>query len=223
MLGYIPDPVDNRDWQWRTFYGEPRAVSARVSLESLFGPSYDQGQTSTCVCQTLAALKRLHEWAESGHWLTFDAAELYRRCKEVDGIAAEGTTPRTAFGIATTDGMLADDGHRYTISGYARLSSAAHIQHALDEGFPVLLGVPIDVPTLSAYRAGELLPVPAGAHSGHCMLAVGYDQQLAAFRVRNSWGPGWGDHGHLWMPYDYLASSAQFDAWTCVDAPGGSA
>ncbi len=28
------------------------------------------------------------------------------------------------------------------------------------------------------------------------------------FIVRNSWGPGWGDKGYCYMPYDYLGTPA---------------
>lgn len=224
MLGYIPDPSDDRDWQWTALYGAP-VVPSRVNLESLFGPAYDQGQTFTCVAQVVAALKRLHEFAETGRWLTFDADELYSICKGRDGRPHDnGTIPRIALDVAVTDGMLASDGARYKIAGYARLGSSDEIRTAIGTGFPVLIGVPVDVESLAKYRSGELLPpVPAGHATGHAMLAVGYDDQVGGFRIRNSWGPTWGDYGHLWMPYDYLTVTDRYDAWTCVDAKEGAA
>lgn len=40
-------------------------------------------------------------------------------------------------------------------------------------------------------------------HSGHAMLVVGYDDNIAggAFRVMNSWGTDWADHGFIWIKY----------------------
>ena len=40
-------------------------------------------------------------------------------------------------------------------------------------------------------------------HSGHAMLVVGYDDNIAggAFRVLNSWGTDWADHGFIWIKY----------------------
>lgn len=38
----------------------------------------------------------------------------------------------------------------------------------------------------------------------HAMLAVGYDQTTAQFRLRNSFGGAWGDHGHVHVPDSYL-------------------
>jgi hypothetical protein len=40
--------------------------------------------------------------------------------------------------------------------------------------------------------------------SGHAMVIVGYDDQRRAYRVLNSWGADWGDHGYIWWDYDDL-------------------
>lgn len=41
-------------------------------------------------------------------------------------------------------------------------------------------------------------------HNGHAMAVVGFDDNKAggAFRILNSWGPEWADHGYVWMRYD---------------------
>jgi hypothetical protein len=44
---------------------------------------------------------------------------------------------------------------------------------------------------------------------GHARVIIGYDDTIVipgapikgAFRVRNSWGTGWGDKGHSWVNY----------------------
>ncbi|MGB3625108.1 MAG: hypothetical protein WA989_04750 [Henriciella sp.] len=37
------------------------------------------------------------------------------------------------------------------------------------------------------------------------MLAVGRGgPEGRHILIRNSWGPGWGDNGHAWLPPDYL-------------------
>jgi hypothetical protein len=40
----------------------------------------------------------------------------------------------------------------------------------------------------------------------HLMTLVGYDERRQAFRLINSWGKGWGDHGYAWIGYDLLRS-----------------
>ncbi|CAF5109239.1 unnamed protein product, partial [Rotaria sp. Silwood1] len=38
----------------------------------------------------------------------------------------------------------------------------------------------------------------------HAMLAVGYNDDLKKFIVRNSWGEDWGAKGYCYIPYDYM-------------------
>ena len=36
---------------------------------------------------------------------------------------------------------------------------------------------------------------------GHAMLVVGYDDDMNAFKVVNSWGKEWGNDGFVWIDY----------------------
>ena len=38
--------------------------------------------------------------------------------------------------------------------------------------------------------------------TGHAMLVTGYEDDLGAYRVLNSWGEDWGDGGYAWLSYD---------------------
>lgn len=44
-------------------------------------------------------------------------------------------------------------------------------------------------------------------HAYHAMVLVGYDDAKHAFRIRNSWGPQWGDEGSIWVDYDFFINS----------------
>ena len=46
----------------------------------------------------------------------------------------------------------------------------------------------------------------AAKRIGHAMLVVGYDEDLKAFEVMNSFGAEWGDGGYIWIDYDFFAS-----------------
>jgi hypothetical protein len=54
---------------------------------------------------------------------------------------------------------------------------------------------------------------------GHNICAVGYDDNRStndgtgAFRVANSWGPGWGSQGYFWVSYQAVKSSATVYPW----------
>lgn len=72
------------------------------------------------------------------------------------------------------------------------------------------------------------IPLPSAGESvlgGHAMLIVGYDDarpclpagsKPGAWRIRNSWGTGWGDGGYGWLPYEYLRRWLMSDIWSLV-------
>jgi Papain family cysteine protease len=49
-------------------------------------------------------------------------------------------------------------------------------------------------------------PADDKVHGGHAMTIVGYDERRQAFRLINSWGKGWGEHGYAWVSYDLLGT-----------------
>jgi len=59
-------------------------------------------------------------------------------------------------------------------------------------------------------------------HAYHAMVLVGYDDSKnggkGAFRVRNSWGPSWGDNGSIWVDYDFFCESFCFAAFVAQNA-----
>jgi len=44
---------------------------------------------------------------------------------------------------------------------------------------------------------------------GHAMVIIGYDDNLSAFRILNSWSRAWADQGQAWIGYEFLMSNAQ--------------
>lgn len=83
----------------------------------------------------------------------------------------------------------------------------AAIKSRLASGYPIAFGFDVypDLESDEVARTG-LLPLP-GPHEesigGHETLMVGYDDVTQLFKVRNSWGPGWGLRGYFLMPYAY--------------------
>ena len=66
---------------------------------------------------------------------------------------------------------------------------------------------------------------------GHAVVACGYDDSkvirnsaagaedtVGALRIRNSWGPGWGEGGYGWLPYDYVRQGLAIDWWSLMKA-----
>ena len=48
----------------------------------------------------------------------------------------------------------------------------------------------------------------------HALVIVGEDTTKRRFRIANSWGENWGDHGYFWLPYEFLTNySLAADLW----------
>ncbi len=39
---------------------------------------------------------------------------------------------------------------------------------------------------------------------GHALTIVGYDDNIGAFKIINSWGTNWGEDGYFWIDYDFV-------------------
>jgi len=80
-------------------------------------------------------------------------------------------------------------------------------------GFPLVIGVNVD----NAFQPngksqfeeksdGRLVwkKYKDNARDGHAMLICGYDDDINAFKVLNSWGTDWGNEGYFWLDYAFL-------------------
>lgn len=75
-----------------------------------------------------------------------------------------------------------------------------------------------------AVAQSGVVPMPAAGESvlgGHAVAMCGWDDTMAAlgltgfWKVRNSWGTGWGQAGYFWMPKQYLLNpNLSSDFWT---------
>jgi hypothetical protein len=45
---------------------------------------------------------------------------------------------------------------------------------------------------------------------GHAMVVIGYDDNLASFKVFNSWGTKWGKNGMIWVKYNDFAEYCKY-------------
>jgi C1A family cysteine protease len=47
------------------------------------------------------------------------------------------------------------------------------------------------------------------SYGRHAIALVGYDDAKHAFKIQNSWGAQWGDHGHFWIDYDFFPQAVE--------------
>ncbi len=135
----------------------------------------------------------------------------------------------------------------YRIGGYVYVPGARdvwreEVQRQLAMGRPVIFGVQLpgafgEFRATAAAGAGMATDVTQPFHgsgpcithpgdlnhcAGHAMVITGYDDDRSAYRVLNSWGTDWGDHGYLWWDYAALEALGPV-AYAVMPLPTGTA
>jgi hypothetical protein len=124
------------------------------------------------------------------------------------------------------------DGRTVKLSGYLTLNNVDDQKAWIDSVGP-LSACFTCYNDFFAYESGVYTANPAtGVAGGHCIVIVGYDDNLQAWLVRNSWGTGWGMAGYCWFGYGQadIDNNAKFgvpganvnpDPWTKRRAHNG--
>ena len=97
------------------------------------------------------------------------------------------------------------------------------LKKALCEYGPLAVAVNV-TSAFHAYTSGVFNENSSG-NINHGVTLVGWDDAKNAWRIKNSWGPGWGESGFMWISYGsnsigYAAAWTQAEvAETCEDYP----
>lgn len=235
--GWNPDIPDIRDYKYRLGTTTKRSVD----LSSFCSEIEDQKSLGSCTANALVGAMEFLEKSASFCNLSRLFVYYYERLLEGtvnydagaslrDGIkvlAKQGVCPESdwpylikSFRKAPTKKCIVEALSRKIVQ-YNRLSTVDDMRHCLVCGYPFVFGFAVYESfesTLVAKTGIVKLPV-AGEKSlgGHAVMAVGYDDSAQRFKVRNSWGKGWGKHGYFTIPYEYLADrNLSDDFWQIV-------
>jgi hypothetical protein len=92
------------------------------------------------------------------------------------------------------------------------------IKGALDLGQPVVFVMPA-LPDFMYLQGDNIYHHAEPANTNlHAMALTGYDEGRQAFRLINSWGSGWADHGYAWVDYQTFRLLA-VEAYALLDDP----
>jgi len=136
------------------------------------------------------------------------------------GVATLNTVPYTTQVNCTgTTGGNPDN----KLANYRKIASenegltVANFKGYLNAGRPIAIGAKLGDRFMSwnssSVISSDTYNNPGMQHAYHAMVLVGYDDSKNAFRVRNSWGKGWGDDGSIWVDYNFFCRSFCFAAF----------
>jgi predicted secreted protein len=107
--------------------------------------------------------------------------------------------------------------HHETIADWVYIGNDSSVpstdaikQAILDHG-PVSAAVCVNS-AFQAYTGGVFTGSPFCFSINHAIVLVGWDDSKGAWRLRNSWGPEWGEDGYMWIAYgkQYVGYSANY-------------
>ena len=88
----------------------------------------------------------------------------------------------------------------YPFKSYASLSNnVANLKNAIYNYGPIFVSVYVDK-NFQRYKSGVFNGKAQGTNN-HAVNLVGWDDSKGAWRMRNSWGTGWGEKGYMWIKY----------------------
>jgi len=235
--------VSPLDWQYRAHQSVVRRLPAIVDLRRHCPPVYDQLHLNSCSANAIAAALRYDELREgrrnvpspSRLFIYYNERVLanlvgtngpvclrdgYRAVSKM-GACPEAMWPYLVrrFRRTPTEACFRA-ARRYRAIAYYRIRrSVAQLRACLAERFPFVMAIAVHASMMGReVRRTGLVPMPTRhdrLRGGHAVLAVGYDDTMARFLLRNSWGGGWGQAGYCTMPYAYLLDGGlSDDFWT---------
>lgn len=143
----------------------------------------------------------------------------------VGAVRAEMHPNSTPFTTPPTTLALADANKRLALKYVSIPVDVNAIKASIASGYPVIIGFRVPQAFMTTGTDGlvssnmSLIP-----NAGHAVILTGYDDQpgsptFGRFKIRNSWGTGWGANGRGWVLYAWLTTLGA-DFWAITDAKG---
>lgn len=114
----------------------------------------------------------------------------------------------------------------YSLDGTTPSQTLQNLKTCIASGEPFVFGFEVYESFMTEQMAKTgIMPVPNTRTEqllgGHAVMAIGYDDTVQRFLVRNSWGKHWGlpsslYRGYFTMPYQIWLNGMASDAWTVV-------
>jgi C1A family cysteine protease len=230
-FGWIPDLPDARDYMYSAPEEVLAALPKKVDLRSKMPKVYDQGHLGSCTANAIGAAFEFDQVQAGGADFMPSRLFIYYNERAIEGTVDSDSGAMIRDGIKSVAklGVCDDvmwpyditrfteqpprqayrDASKHQATVYRRVLGALHqMQGCLASGYPFVFGFSVYESFMSnqVAKTGEVPLPPRGEKliGGHAVVAVGYDDSIQRFIVRNSWGTQWGRRGYCTMPYAYL-------------------
>jgi len=99
--------------------------------------------------------------------------------------------------------------HKFTTWATVDKTNINNVKTLLSMNLPIIIAVTVDgsFDNLSSANNWIWKSHSGAVRGGHAICVVGYDDAKQAFKVQNSWGTSWGDHGFFWINYAFFAKT----------------
>lgn len=197
------------------YNGEPLDESVDWEAKGAVTPVKDQKTCGSCWAFSTTGSTEGAWQVASGHLVSLSEQQLVDCSKANDG--CDGGAMDPGFEFLETAGACAEESYPYTaqagscksscdlavpaggVTGYkdVDIDDSKALMSALMTG-PVSVAIEADQTSFQMYSGG-VLKGTCGSKLDHGVLAVGYgtDNGLGYWKVKNSWGPSWGERGYF--------------------------
>jgi C1A family cysteine protease len=214
-------------------------LPSKVDLSSQCSPIENQGTLGSCTANALVGNLEFLELKDHLPFVDMSRLFIYYNERLLEGTVKEdsGAALRDGIKSLAKAGCCSEKDWPYDVTkftkkpsvvcytkalfhkiqSYRSLQTQNELLTCLASGYPFVFGISVYGSFESEIVAKTgIVPMPSPTESnlgGHAVCGVGYDQSTKLFKVRNSWGTGWGDKGYFYLPFEYVNKLAS-DFWT---------
>ena len=218
-LGWVPDLPDARDYMYSAPDTVLTKMPKKVDLRGRNMPKvYDQGELGSCTANAIGAAFEFGQVKQGLKDFMPSRLFIYYNERAMEGTidTDSGAMIRDGMKSVNKIGVCTEVTWPYDIPRFtekppktAYTEAKKHqAQGCLAQGYPFVFGFAVYESFMSpdVAKTGQVPLPPRGEQliGGHAVLAVGYDDSINSFIVRNSWGQKWGMKCYCTMPYGYL-------------------